>query len=55
MTDKEYERIESSDVSHESMYDEMPYNFGALPPLPEGYRVVFCESHEHYEAFGPND
>ncbi len=35
------------------MYREFPYNFGALPPLPDGYSVVYRESHEHYQAIGP--
>lgn len=34
---------------------EMPYNFGALSPLPDGYAVKWYECHEHYQATGPND
>jgi hypothetical protein len=34
---------------------EVPYNFGALPALPEGYSVVWFEAHEHYQAVGPDD
>jgi hypothetical protein len=33
------------------MYEDHDYNFGALKPLPEGYRVAWRECHEHYEAF----
>lgn len=29
-------------------------NFGALPPLPPGYRVVWCDGLEHYLATGPD-
>ena len=31
------------------------YNFGALAPLPAGYRVVWSEAIEHYMAIGPQD
>ena len=37
------------------MYRIIPYNFGALPSLPEGYQVCYYESFEHYMATGPND
>ena len=37
------------------MIREIPYNFGALPPLPDGYAVVWFESHEHYQATGPDE
>ncbi len=37
------------------MYREIPYNFGALPPLPEGYQVMWFDSLEHYMAIGPGD
>jgi len=37
------------------MYETIPYNFGALPPLPEGYQVCWYECHEHYQATGPDD
>ncbi len=33
----------------------MPYNFGALPPIPEGYQVAWYECHEHYQATGPDE
>lgn len=31
------------------------YNFGALPPLPDGYRVEWIESVEHFMALGPDE
>ncbi len=31
------------------------YNFGALPPLPDGYRVEWVESVEHFIALGPGE
>lgn len=34
---------------------EVPYDFGALPPLPSGYSVVWFECHEHYQAVGPDE
>lgn len=37
------------------MRDIIPYNFGCLQPLPEGYTVCWYESHEHYQAAGPDD
>ncbi len=37
------------------MRREVPYNFGCLPPLPEGYSVVWRESHEHYQGIGPDE
>ena len=35
-------------------YPNRPYNFGALPPLPKGYKVAWYECHEHYQATGPD-
>ena len=29
-------------------------NFGALPPLPDGYCVVWHQNLEHYIAWGPD-
>jgi len=37
------------------MYADWPYNFGALPPLPAGYSVVYHDCHEHYQAHGPDE
>ncbi len=31
------------------------HNFGALPPLPEGYRVEWFDEVEHFIALGPDD
>lgn len=35
--------------------DEHPYNFGALPPLPDGFSVVYNDNIEHYYATGPDE
>lgn len=37
------------------MNAEIQYNFGCLPPLPDGYRVSWFECHEHYQAIGPDE
>jgi len=31
------------------------YNFGCLPPLPDGYSVWWHAEHEHYSAHGPGE
>ena len=36
------------------MYLEKEYNFGAVQ-LPVGYKVVWRQSHEHYQAVGPDE
>lgn len=33
----------------------VPYNFGALPALPDGYLVAWYECHEHYQGTGPDE
>lgn len=34
--------------------ENVPFNFGCLPPLPDGYSVEYVISLEHYMAFGPD-
>lgn len=37
------------------IYRDITYNFGALPPMPAGYSVVYHECHEHYQSHGPDE